>query len=56
MGRLSRQESLADVDPSALVAGLNGAGKTVLAELEAAQLAGMSVPQFRDRLRNLEAR
>lgn len=56
MGRLSRQETLAEVDPAALVAGLNGATRTVLAELEAAQIADETVPQFRDRLRTLEER
>lgn len=55
MGRLSRQESLADVDPSALVAGLkSGAALSVLVELDAAQMAGLSVAQFRYRLRTLE--
>jgi HK97 family phage portal protein len=56
MGRLSRQDSLAEVDPDALTAGLNGATKTVLDALEAAQMADETVPQFRDRIRALEAR
>lgn len=56
MGRLSRPESLADIDPDALVAGLNGSAKTILAELDAAQMADLTVAQFRDRLRTMEAR
>lgn len=56
MGRLSRPESLADVDPDALVADLDGAAKTVLAELEVAQIADLTVAQFRARLRSLEER
>jgi HK97 family phage portal protein len=55
MGRLSRAESVADIDPGALVAGLNGHSQRVLIELERAQMADLSVAQFRERLRNMEA-
>jgi HK97 family phage portal protein len=51
MGRLSRQKQLDEVDPSALVAGLNGASDLVLGELEAAKAAGLDVAGFRQRLR-----
>jgi HK97 family phage portal protein len=56
MGRLSRQETLAEVDPAALTADLNGSTQLVLSELDAAQMADLTVAQFRDRLRTLEAR
>jgi hypothetical protein len=55
MGRLSRQADVSEVDPTALVAGLNGAGDLVLAELEAAQMAGLTIAQLRDRIRSMEA-
>ena len=56
MGRLSRQESIADVDPQALTSGLDSNAKdAVLLALTAAQMADETVPQFRDRLRTLEA-
>lgn len=53
MGRLSRQKSLADVDDETLVAGLNGAGAGVLAELEAARAAGEGIADLRARLATL---
>ena len=56
MGRLSRPELLADVDLESLTAGLNGSTQLVRAELESALADGITVPQFRDRLRALEAR
>lgn len=56
MGRLSRQKSLDEIDPAALIAGLNGATPVVLAELDAALTHGLSVAELRDRLRTLEAR
>lgn len=54
MGRLSWQQSLDDVDPTALVAGLNGETATVLAALEKSKAAGEDVPAFKQRLRGLE--
>jgi HK97 family phage portal protein len=56
MGRLSRPEHLAEVDPIGLVRDLNGCAKTVLLELEQAHAKGLTVAEFRDRLRTLEAR
>ena len=56
LGRLSRQKTLAEVDPDALVAGLNGSTPLVLAALNAAKSAGDDLPAFRDRLRALEAK
>ncbi|MCA1569797.1 MAG: phage portal protein [Chloroflexi bacterium] len=53
MGRLSRQKTLADVDPAALTAGLNGSTGTVLAELESAKAAGLSLESFRQRVKSL---
>jgi HK97 family phage portal protein len=53
MGRVSRVKSLAAVDPTALVEGLNGAAVPVLEQLVAAQLAGDTVEGFRGRLRAL---
>lgn len=55
MGRLSRPATLAEVDPAALVAGLNGHSEAVLAALEASKSAGEGVPEFRERLRALAA-
>lgn len=53
MGRLSRQKNLDDIDPDALVAGLNGEAPVVLAVLAEAKAAGETVPQFRERLQAL---
>lgn len=53
MGRLSRQKTLADIDPDALVDGLNGFAPVVLAALAAAKTAGDDVAGFRNRLRAL---
>lgn len=53
MGRLGWQKSLAEVDPVALVAGLNGSASLVLSELESARVAGEDVPAFRSRLKGL---
>jgi HK97 family phage portal protein len=55
MGRLSRPTSVAEIDPAELVAGLNGDARTVLRELERAQMGGLTVAQFRARLLTLEA-
>lgn len=51
MGRLSRPKSLDEIDPDALVEGLNGERAVVLRELEAARAEGLDVAAFRDRLR-----
>jgi HK97 family phage portal protein len=53
MGRLSRQKSLDDVDPTALVAGLNGHAAPVLIALTAAQAVGDDLPTFRARIKSL---
>ena len=55
MGRLSRQKSLAEVDPTVLTAGLNGHTPVVLAALDDARAAGEDVAGFRNRLRALTA-
>ena len=55
VGRLNYQTDLSEVDPAALVAGLNGHARSVLIELERAQMAGLTVAQFRTRIRALEA-
>lgn len=55
MGRLSRAKTLDDVDPDALVEGLNGASATVLGVLDDAKAAGDTVAGLRDRVKNLEA-
>jgi HK97 family phage portal protein len=47
MGRLSRQKTLDDVDPDALVEGLNGLGPVVLRALEAAKADGKDLAEFR---------
>lgn len=51
MGRLSRQKSLDDVDPTALTAGLNGHTALVLGVLADTKAAGGDVAAFRTRLR-----
>jgi HK97 family phage portal protein len=53
MGRLSRPESLSDVDGDRLVSGLKGHASLVLAELNASKAVGESVAQFRARLKSL---
>lgn len=53
MGRLSWQQSLDQVDPEALTAGLNGEASLVLAALAAARAAGEDVPALRRRLRGM---
>jgi HK97 family phage portal protein len=53
MGRLSRQALLADIDPAALTAGLNGRSETVRRALTQAQADGLTVPEFRERLKAL---
>lgn len=54
MGRLARAKSLADVDGDRLVEGLNGHGPVVLEQLADARTAGLTVPEFRERLKALE--
>lgn len=54
MGRLGAVESLSEIDPERLVKGLDGSAAVVLAELDRACAEGLTVPQFRDRLRTLE--
>jgi HK97 family phage portal protein len=56
MGRLSRQAHPRLVDPHALVEGLNGHGKTVLAALTDAQVAGEDMAALRARIRALTAK
>jgi len=51
MGRLSRIKELSDVDVDVLVAGLEDAGPAVRAAHDQAVAAGVSVPEFRERLR-----
>lgn len=51
MGRLSRQKSLAEVDPEALVDGLNGLVPVVLGLFELAKAADVDVAAFRNLLR-----
>lgn len=53
MGRLSRPDRLEDVDPAALVEGLNGHSDLVLELLAAATATGDDVAGFRERLRAL---
>jgi len=53
MGRLSRQTSLAEVDPKALVHGLNGATPVVLEALAQATVAGENVAVLRERIQRL---
>jgi HK97 family phage portal protein len=53
MGRLARQKTLDDIDPAALVQGLNGTAKTVLEQLDQAKAAGESITQFRERIKAL---
>jgi hypothetical protein len=49
MGRLGWQQSLDDIDPAALTAGLNGEAQTVLALLEKSKAAGEDVTAFKHR-------
>lgn len=51
MGRLSRPKSVDEIDPDALVEGLNGEREVVLRELETARAEGLDVAAFRNRLR-----
>lgn len=51
MGRLSRQKSLEEVDPDGLVHDLNGHSNYVLNEFERARMDGLTVAEFRERLR-----
>lgn len=53
MGRLSRQKTLAEVDPAGLVEGLNGLAPAVLRALEESKAAGDDLADFRARLRTL---
>lgn len=53
MGRLSRQSSLDEVDARSLVEGLNGEANAVTEALSVAQAEGLSVAEFRERLRRL---
>lgn len=56
MGRLSRAASLEDIDPKALVAGLNGDSRQVLMEFDSAVASGEDVAEFRQRIRGLARR
>jgi hypothetical protein len=51
MGRLSRQKALSEIDPAALVEGLNGLGPVVRALFELAKATGADVAQFRHLIR-----
>ncbi len=53
MGRLSRQKSLDEVDPVALVAGLNGDSDFVLTALQQAKDAGEDMAGLRARIQRL---
>jgi HK97 family phage portal protein len=55
LGRLSRQKTLDEVDPRALVAGLNGGSSLVLAQLDAAVAGGEGVMGLRERIKHLTA-
>jgi hypothetical protein len=55
MGRLSWQKSLDEVDPVALVDGLNGHTSLVIDAFAATKAAGGDVAAFRSRLRALTA-
>jgi HK97 family phage portal protein len=53
MGRLSRAKALGEIDPEALIAGLNTEAIAVLQQFVSAQLAGDTVDGFKGRLRAL---
>jgi HK97 family phage portal protein len=53
LGRLAWQKTLADVDLDALTQGLNGHAATVTDAFADAQAAGETIPQLRDRIKNL---
>ena len=53
LGRLSRQKTLDEVDPKALVAGLNGDSGKVLEQLDAAIAGGEGVMGLRERIKHL---
>lgn len=55
LGRLSRQKTLDEVDPGALVAGLNGSSDRVLAQLDAAVGGAEGVMGLRQRIKHLAA-
>jgi HK97 family phage portal protein len=55
MGRLSRTKTLAELDRRMLVHDLNGHGKTVLQQVDAAVAAGENVEGLKDRIRDLAA-
>jgi hypothetical protein len=54
MGRLAYQKTLDEIDPDALVKGLNGLGPVVLHILKMAKAAGDDLAGFRDRLKALK--
>lgn len=53
MGRLSRQKTLDEVEPRALLAGLNGQSDMVLAQLDAAVAGDEGVMGLRERIKHL---
>lgn len=53
MGRLSRVGQIADINPQALVAGLNGHSEVVLNALRDVQFSGGDMNEFKDRLRRM---
>ena len=53
MGRLSRPAALEDIDPAALVAGLNGSSDVVLEALARSIEVGDDMPRLRERIRAL---
>ena len=54
MSRLAHQKTIDEIDPAALVRGLNGLGPVVLHILEIAKTAGDDLAGFRDRLKALK--
>lgn len=55
MGRLSRQKTLDEVDPRALLAGLNGQSDLILAQFDAAVTGDEGVMGLRERIKHLVA-
>lgn len=53
MGRLSRVKTIDEIDLDALTAGLNGEGDLVRSAVASAQASGLTVPEFRERLKAL---
>lgn len=56
LGRLARRKDLDEIDPSALVDGLNGDSQLVLRQFKAAKAAGSDIDEFRQQLQCLAAK